>query len=89
MTTSITNFEHSKSDSATDLETQDVEDDHSLPTDQQAAEKDSCNRFSVQDGQDPNLVDWDGPDDPTNPMNWPYSKRLGHVVMASITSLFA
>ncbi|KAF4311535.1 Major facilitator superfamily [Botryosphaeria dothidea] len=89
MTTLTTNFEHSKSDSATDLETQDVENNHNLPMDKQATEKDSNNRFSVQDGQDPNLVDWDGPDDLTNPMNWPYSKRLGHVVMASITSLFA
>jgi len=25
--------------------------------------------------KDPNLVDWDGPDDPENPMNWPVSKK--------------
>ncbi|KAF5015496.1 hypothetical protein F66182_13157, partial [Fusarium sp. NRRL 66182] len=25
---------------------------------------------------DPNIVDWDGPDDPTNPRNWSRSKKL-------------
>ena len=25
---------------------------------------------------DPNLVDWDGPDDPDNPLNWPQWKKL-------------
>ncbi|MCJ1248048.1 hypothetical protein MMC30_005263 [Trapelia coarctata] len=25
--------------------------------------------------RDPDLVDWDGPDDPANPMNWPVSKK--------------
>ena len=24
---------------------------------------------------DPNLVDWDGPDDPTNPRNWPFRRK--------------
>ncbi|EOD46647.1 putative mfs multidrug transporter protein [Neofusicoccum parvum UCRNP2] len=77
--TSTTDSKHSKSESTTDLEKQDVED----------SQKDSSIQIPAQDGQDPNLVDWDGPDDPTNPMNWPKSKRLGHVVMASITTLFA
>jgi hypothetical protein len=26
--------------------------------------------------KDPNLVEWDGPDDPENPMNWPSNKKL-------------
>jgi hypothetical protein len=25
--------------------------------------------------RDPNLIEWDGPDDPENPMNWPTSKK--------------
>lgn len=25
--------------------------------------------------RDPNVVDWDGPDDPENPQNWPDSKK--------------
>lgn len=27
------------------------------------------------EGKDPNLVDWNGPTDPDNPMNWPVSKK--------------
>ncbi|KAH7391923.1 major facilitator superfamily domain-containing protein [Pyrenochaeta sp. MPI-SDFR-AT-0127] len=26
---------------------------------------------------DPNIVDWDGPDDPANPQNWPAKKKWG------------
>ena len=25
--------------------------------------------------KDPNIVEWDGPDDPQNPMNWPFWKK--------------
>jgi hypothetical protein len=32
--------------------------------------------------QDPNIVDWDGPSDPTNPQNWPMSKKWG--IIASL-----
>ncbi|KUJ07188.1 putative MFS transporter [Mollisia scopiformis] len=32
------------------------------------------------------LVDWDGPDDPQNPMNWPKSKKRGHVALVSIVN---
>ena len=28
-----------------------------------------------QGPEDPNLVGWDGPNDPENPMNWPRSKK--------------
>ncbi|EAT88981.2 hypothetical protein HBH56_069120 [Parastagonospora nodorum] len=32
--------------------------------------------------EDPNIVDWDGPSDPTNPQNWPMSKKWG--IIASL-----
>ncbi len=32
-------------------------------------------------------IDWDGPDDPANPQNWPLSIRTGHVVLISIITL--
>jgi hypothetical protein len=32
---------------------------------------------------DPNIVFWDGPDDPQNPMNWPASKKWGTVTLVS------
>lgn len=36
-----------------------------------------------------NVVDWDGPDDPHNPRNWPAWKRLIQVVFASAFLLTA
>ena len=37
---------------------------------------------------DPNIVDWDGPDDPNNPVNWSSKKKWGNIaIMAAITFL--
>ncbi|CAH0043434.1 unnamed protein product [Clonostachys solani] len=36
-----------------------------------------------------NVVDWDGPDDPQNPMNWPKWKRLIQVAFGSLFLLTA
>lgn len=36
-----------------------------------------------------NIVDWDGPDDSENPMNWPTWKRIIQVVLASAFLLTA
>lgn len=36
---------------------------------------------------DPNVVDWDGPDDALNPLNWPSRKRWAHVVMVALLAL--
>ena len=33
--------------------------------------------------QDPNIVDWDGPNDPENPMNWPMSSKALSVGIVS------
>ncbi|KAK6501438.1 hypothetical protein TWF481_009276 [Arthrobotrys musiformis] len=36
--------------------------------------------------RDPNLVDWDGPDDPQNPLNWSIKKKwIATVVVSSFT----
>lgn len=32
---------------------------------------------------DPNIVFWDGPDDPQNPMNWSFTKKWGTVCLVS------
>ncbi|KAL0256281.1 hypothetical protein SLS55_008674 [Diplodia seriata] len=37
-----------------------------------------------QPAPDPNVVDWDGPDDPENPMNWPKAKKWGAVAIVSL-----
>lgn len=36
-----------------------------------------------------NAVDWVGPDDPANPLNWPKVKRNMHIVFVSIFTLYA
>ncbi len=39
--------------------------------------------------KDPNVVDWDGPDDPENPLNWPASRKNIHVAIVSVFTLTA
>lgn len=38
---------------------------------------------------DPNIVDWNGPDDPENPLNWSKTKKNLHVVIVSLFTLVA
>ena len=41
-----------------------------------------------QSERDPNIVDWDGPEDPANPINWSEALKWGNVaVVSSITFL--
>lgn len=44
---------------------------------------------STQTPADPNIVDWDGPVDPANPLNWSKSIRIGHVALISLITLVA
>lgn len=40
----------------------------------------------AQEPVDPNVVDWDGPDDPANPQNWASSRKWGLIaVLAAVT----
>lgn len=48
--------------------------------DQQSSEPDQT--ATDQETKD-NVVDWDGPEDPQNPRNWPLSKRVIQVVLAT------
>lgn len=36
---------------------------------------------------DPNVVDWDGPNDPENPRNWPVRFKWANIVIISILAL--
>jgi multidrug resistance protein len=36
---------------------------------------------------DPDIVDWDGPDDPENPMNWPKSRKWGLIACLGAVTL--
>lgn len=37
--------------------------------------------------RDPNIVDWDGPDDPENPLNWPASRKWGLIAILAMVTL--
>lgn len=47
------------------------------------------NNHDSQSFQDPNIVDWDGDDDPAHPRNWSKFMRNLHVVLASLFTLYA
>ena len=38
-------------------------------------------------GHDPNLVDWDGPGDPQNPLNWSRNKKIGSAAVVSLITI--
>lgn len=66
-------------DKEVDLETGNPLSSSSSKTEMEAAE---------QTVSDPNNVNWDGPDDPENPMNWSAKLKWGNVaVISSITFL--
>ncbi|TVY32820.1 MFS transporter [Lachnellula subtilissima] len=48
--------------------------------DQQSSESDQT---AIEQETKDNVVDWDGPDDPQNPRNWPAWKRMTQVVLAT------
>ena len=71
----------------------DCESAHEKPTasedghnDRQSSEPDQT--AIAQEIKD-NVVDWDGPNDPQNPQNWPTWKRTMQVVLASAFLLAA
>ena len=39
--------------------------------------------------RDPSIVDWDGPNDPENPLNWPTAKKLATLSMVSIITFLS
>lgn len=36
---------------------------------------------------DPNIVDWEGPDDPMNPQNWPEKNKWANIACISMLTL--
>lgn len=44
--------------------------------------------FEIVPTTDPNVVNWDGPDDPENPLNWPSKRKWTNIgLLALITTL--
>lgn len=62
---------------------QDASEQSSSPT---ASANQQDGNVATQQKQQPRIDDWDGPDDPANPHNWPMWLRGYH---AAIPSLFA
>ena len=72
---------HSRSGTKTiDVENQDPREEKADPT-ELADEK------KVVD--DPNVVDWDGPNDPANPLNWPTAKKVAALSLISFITLLS
>ncbi|OTA86500.1 hypothetical protein M434DRAFT_24182 [Hypoxylon sp. CO27-5] len=46
-------------------------------------------QITKQHTEDPNIVDWDGPDDPANPLNWSGLKKVLHIAYVSLFVLYA
>jgi hypothetical protein len=53
---------------------------------QQSSEPDQT---AIEQETKGNVVDWDGPDDPQNPRNWPAWKRMIQVFLATTFLLTA
>jgi multidrug resistance protein len=49
----------------------------------EAAQRIYTRSIPPEDTQDANIVDWDGPDDPENPMNWSSLLRWTHIMLVS------
>ncbi|KAL4911200.1 hypothetical protein BDW74DRAFT_164774 [Aspergillus multicolor] len=64
----------------------DLESAHEKPAGHQPSEPDQT---ATEQETKANIVDWDGPEDPQNPQNWPAWKRMTQVVLASAFLLTA
>ncbi|KAF4809980.1 MFS transporter fsa7 [Colletotrichum tropicale] len=54
---------------------------------QKAADLEAGSNAPTITTTDENIVDWEGPEDPQNPLNWSARLRYGHVVIVSLLSL--
>ncbi|KAK9323860.1 major facilitator superfamily domain-containing protein [Lipomyces orientalis] len=54
-------------------------------TDLESQKESGPNDSGPPELEDPNLVTWDGPGDPTNPMNFKFSKKIG--ILLTVSSL--
>ncbi|KAI1206469.1 MFS general substrate transporter [Annulohypoxylon truncatum] len=57
------------------------------PDSERGVEEGSNSRELAADEKDPNIVDWDGPNDPENPMTWPDSKKWINISIISIITI--
>ena len=60
---------------ATDASPSLIGDDNQAMRDIEKSEEKQGEIPKSEDKKDPNIVDWDGPDDPQNPINWTVKKK--------------
>ncbi|RYP53482.1 hypothetical protein DL768_001519 [Monosporascus sp. mg162] len=61
--------------------------DNTLVSDADVGVEAGATKEQEATGTDPNVVDWDGPDDPENPMNWSDTKKWLNIAVLSILTL--
>jgi hypothetical protein len=74
----------SKGSDAEDVEAQRVERDLA---DVGTASIDDRNGSKVDKVSDPNIVDWDGPEDSSNPMNWTGKAKMANTLLIIVLTL--
>lgn len=47
----------------------------------------TATELQTESFQDPNIVDWDGPNDPENPLNWTKRKKVNATVSIALITL--
>ncbi|KAH8898268.1 MFS general substrate transporter [Thozetella sp. PMI_491] len=72
-------------DKASTAPTTDLEDATVIP--EAPAEAAEGEKPAEPEDADPNMVDWDGPDDPQNPKNWPENKKWLQIVLLSVMTI--
>ena len=73
----------------TDTSKQSVQDDMEKGSNYMKLDDHQDAEDSAQGKADPNIVDWDGPNDAANPQNWSKRIRIGHVALISVITLIA
>lgn len=81
----------------TDVEKKDKDDrlssastsSHDVVNDEKDVEKGPTETATeeAEEPRDPNIVDWEGPDDPANPYNWPAKKKWANIAILSLLTL--
>ena len=74
---------------AVDLESANQQKAASLEDGHREQESSEAGQTAIEQETKNNVVDWDGPDDPQNPRNWPGWKRMTQVFFASAFLLTA
>ncbi|KAI9695316.1 MAG: hypothetical protein M1820_008723 [Bogoriella megaspora] len=54
-----------------------------------SSSQDSETATKGEASKDPDIVDWEGPEDPENPMNWPTSKKVAAIGIVSLITMLS